>query len=906
MSLLSLLICLRAYSQHGAPVLTGDFAQQQAYWLDRSRVVIRPTHFHPTDRYAISWRVSGGMHVTKSGVSGGDQIPLVEGGSLTRDELMRYPQLAGYSVLTVSAGTSLVTIQQALKGQLILASVNRAGQLTYATGMQYAPILDDLYYYPGPLGVVIHHQMDAPVSGSVVEDNAPVQLKLWAPTAQNVSLLLYDRASDASPSSTTEMQEHNGVWSASGSSAWIGKYYLYSVSVYVPSVQSMRNNITSDPYSIDLALNGMKSRITDLDSEGTKPAGWDKSASPPLNSLNDLSIYELHVRDFSIGDPTVPVAHRGMYEAFSDENSKGMSHLRTLVQSGLKAVHLLPTFHFSPGSVDENKSTWQSPFGLAPNPPDGEQQQAAVAAVQNYDAYNWGYDPVHYMAPEGSYAINPDNRVYEYRTMVQALHRTGLRVIQDVVFNHTDASGEGPNSNLDAVVPLYYHRLDANGELQTGSCCPDTASEHRMMEKLMTDTLLLYAREYKIDGFRFDLMSMHFTYNLADIRKALNSLTLLKDGVDGSKIYLYGEGWNFSETADDALGPNASQRNLYGYDVGTFNDRIRDGIRGDNGSDQVQGFATGLWTDPSEYTKAALTPGAQQTMLLQQEDWIRVSLAGNLRDFTFTSYTGAKVTGAEVTYRGTPAGYTAMPIEAVNYCSAHDDIDLFDAIQLKSSLDDSAAIRARRQVLAMSLIALGQAVPFFQGGDDLLRSKDMDPNSYDSGDWFNKIDWSGKANNWGLGLPMESQSRQQWSIMQPLLASASYTPRPTDIALVRAAFQEFLLIRYSSGLFRMPTLVEIQRNLSFLNIGKDQIPGLIVMTLDASGEADGPYKHIVVFFNARSAQTSFHDVRLRGMRLHLHPVQQNSNDSVIRRSNFDASTGTANIPALTTSVFVSE
>jgi pullulanase len=170
--------------------------------------------------------------------------------------------------------------------------------------------------------------------------------------------------------------------------------------------------------------------------------------------------------------------------------------------------------------------------------------------------------------------------VREYRIMVDGLHKAGLRVVQDVVFNHTNASGEGPNSNLDEVVPNYYHRLDANGSLETASCCPDTASEHKMMEKLIIDTLVLNARQYRIDGFRFDILSFMFTYNVQDIQQALQALTLEKDGVDGSKIYLYGEGFNFGDTANNQIGPNASQINLYGFGVGTFNDRIRDGIRG--------------------------------------------------------------------------------------------------------------------------------------------------------------------------------------------------------------------------------------------------------------------------------------------------------------------------------------
>jgi pullulanase len=720
---------------------------QEVYWLDRTRLAMKPQYAQSGVTYALITSLTGGLKLTSTGVTGGTQIPLTAGGTLTQDELMRYPQLTSYAVLQVPSSVDLDTIKQALKGEIALSVVGQNGMLQYAAGIQAAGVLDDLYYYPGKLGVVFN------------ENSYPVRIKLWAPTAQSVSLLLFDQGGDAAPSATISMQEHNGVWVANGTSDWNGKYYLYSVQVWVPINAALNTNVTTDPYSVDIALSGTKSRITNLDSEETKPEGWDDLASPPLQGFSDMSLYELHIRDFSVNDLTVPKAHRGMYEAFADQNSHGMQHLRELARSGLKAVHILPSFHFA--SVNEDKSTWKATGDLSHYPPDSDRQQAAVAAIQGSDAYNWGYDPVHYMTPQGSYAMVPDNRVREYRTMVMGLHKAGLRVVQDVVFNHTSACGEGPNSNLDEVVPGYYHRLDANWNLETGSCCPDTASEHRMMEKLMIDTLVLNARKYKIDGFRFDIMSFHFLYNMQHIQAALRALTPEKDGVDGSKIYLYGEGWNFGDTANNQIGPHASQLNLYGYGIGTFNDRIRDGIRGGSPfSDQrVQGFATGLFTDPSDYTNANTPlPADQRSRLLQYVDWIRVGLAGNLRDYNFTNSAGVTVTGAQVDYNGQPTGYTATPIESVNYCSVHDNQDLFDAVQLKSSFNDSISIRARRQVMAMSLVVLGQGVPFFQGGDDMLRSKDMDQNSYDSGDWFNKIDWSGKTANWGIGLPIASQN----------------------------------------------------------------------------------------------------------------------------------------------------
>jgi pullulanase len=891
-------------------ILDSLLGVQQAYWLDRQRVAIQPQFAQSGDTYAISFSLTGALSVTSTGITGGTNIPLTAGGSLTAEELFRYPQLSGYTVLELPSNTPITTLQTALDGELAFSTVNSNGALTYATGMQIAGVLDDLYYYPGKLGVVFHHRESGRRENDWQDwpddENCALKVKLWAPTARSVSLQIFDHEFDTTPAIVVPMHEHNGVWVAHGEPSWKGKYYLYSVQVWVPADAAVDTNVTSDPYSIDIALNGAKSRITDLDSEETKPRGWDQDNSPPLESFSDMSVYELHIRDFSVNDPTVPLAHRGMYEAFDDQYSKGMTHLRSLAANGLKAVHILPSFHFA--SANEDKSTWIIPTGLAQYPPDGEQQQAAVTASQSSPAYNWGYDPVHYMAPEGSYAINPDNRVSEYRVMVEGLHKAGLRVVQDVVFNHTNASGEGPNSNLDEVVPGYYHRLDANGSLDNGSCCPDTAPEHLMMEKLIIDTLLLNAREYKIDGFRFDIMSFMFTYNMRDIQAALRALTPEKDGVDGSKIYLYGEGFNFGDTYNNQIGPNASQLNLYGFGIGTFNDRIRDGIHGGSPftDERVQGFATGLFTDPSDFSNSSLSPSQQQAQLLQYSDWIDVGLTGNLRDYTFTDSAGATVTGAEVSYNGQPTGYTKSPIEAINYASVHDNQDLFDQVQLKSSFSDSIATRARRQIMGMSLVTLGQGIPFFQGGDDLLRSKDMDQNSYNSGDWFNKIDWSGQTANWGIGLPIASQNEGQWPIMTPLLSNPAYTPLTANIAYSKEAFAELLKIRYSSGLFRMPTFEEIQQNLTFLNTGTNQTPGLIVMKLDANGGDFGIYKHIVVLFNATNAEVTFSDGRLQGLALHLHPVQRNSSDPSTRQSTFNSKAGSATVPALTTAVFVAE
>src|SRR6266436_5026136 len=564
-----------------AQLLDAVFFKQQAFWIDRTTVAIQGQFLQSGFSYFLNYDRNANLQLTSTGVTGGSSIPLTPFASgFTTAEQARFPQLSGYAVLHLPDNTSTSLLAAGLKGEVAVSAIASDGTLKYATSVQIAGVLDDLFFFPGKLGVIFPNSEDEDSRDANTNtcDGNGILLSVWAPTAQSVNLQLFEHAADIAPAKVPAMHENNGVWSACVDDTWTNKYYLYDLRVYVPSLRAIVENVVTDPYSVDLALNGAKTRITDLSYPDTRPEGWEESRSPSLPSVNDLSIYELHIRDFSANDPTVPSAHRGTYLAFADRRTNGMKHLEALADAGLKAVHLLPSFHFA--SINEDKTTWQTTPDLSVFPPDGTQQQAAVAAIQNTDAFNWGYDPVHFFAPEGGYAFNPDNRVREYRQMVQGLHHSGLRVIQDVVFNHTNAIGAGPNSVLDKVVPGYYNRVDADGNQLSGSCCPDTAPEHQMMGKLITDAVVLNAKQYKIDGFRFDLMSFLFVSNMQQIQNALAKLTLEKDGVDGSKIYLYGEGFDFGEVANNTLGVNASQKNLFGNGIGTFNDRIRDGIRG--------------------------------------------------------------------------------------------------------------------------------------------------------------------------------------------------------------------------------------------------------------------------------------------------------------------------------------
>ncbi len=893
-----------------AQLLNANFLKLQAFWIDRSTVAVQSVYTTPNATYTLFSDAGANLQLTASGVTGGGvRVPLTPSGSpLSPAQLARFPQLStGYTALTLPGSLQPATYLGLVQGQLAVSVANPDGSLRYATGVQEAGVLDDLYAYSGSLGTIFRHAVSAAEWAEFpAEPSGDIRVKVWAPTAQTVKLDLFKDPTATAPVQILAMHEYNGLWVATLPAGWTGKYFLFDETVYAPSTRTVVENFVTDPYSADLAINGVKTRMTDLDSDTNKPAGWDADRAPALSRLNDLSIYELHVRDFSVGDAHAVPGHRGTYMAFADKGSDGSRHLHELAASGINAIHLLPTFHFN--SVNEDKSTWSTTPDLSQYPPDGQQQQAAVTAIQSTDAYNWGYDPDHYLAVEGAYATNPYNRVVEYRRMVQALHQAGLRVIQDVVFNHTSGFGEASNSILDQVVPDYYNRLDNDGALETASCCADTATEHRMMGKLQQDAVLWNAKQYKIDGFRFDIMSFTFVSNLQSIQRALAKLTLPENGIDGSRIYIYGEGFNFGETANSALGKNASQLNLYGYGIGTFNDRIRDAVRGGGPFDdeRIQGFGTGLFTDPSAYTSSTTTPADQLSTLLHRSDWIRVGLTGNLRNFRFQDATGKLVIGAAVDYQGQPTGYTASPIEAVNYVSVHDNQDLFDTVQIKSSEADSIATRARRQVLSMSLVALGQAVPFFMAGDDLLRSKDMDQNSYDSGDWFNKIDWSGQGDNWGIGLPIASQNSGQWSFQQPLLANGALKPTPADILSTTAAFQELLRIRFSSPLFRLATQPEVIQQLHFLNTGPGQIPGLIVMELAAapSGPTAGAGR-ILVVFNATTTAQTFTSATLAGLPFALHPIQANSADPTVRTSTFDPKKGAATVPALTTAVFTS-
>ncbi|MFN2167238.1 MAG: pullulanase-type alpha-1,6-glucosidase, partial [Anaerolineae bacterium] len=524
----------------------------------------------------------GGLEATDSGITGGQCIPLtLDPAGLPPDVQEKFPHIAGLPALKLSPD-DLDLVPEILKGQFAVSALDTNGMSVDATGLQIPGVLDDLYTYDGELGISW--------------DGTVPTIRVWAPTAKSVTFHLFADSDPATTSNTWPMawDPATGVWSITGEPNWKGQYYLFEVEVWVNSTAKVEHNVVTDPYSLSLAMNSARSQIVDLEDGSLKPQGWDRLRKPAPVVPEDISVYELHVRDFSVNDPSVPDDLKGTYLAFTLRNSNGMRHLRALAQKGLTHLHLLPVFDIA--TIDEDKTTWQSPSfaELAAFPPDSTEQQERVEATRDVDAFNWGYDPWHYTTPEGSYATNPDGptRIVEFREMVSSLNRFGLFVVMDVVYNHTNAAGQSPKSVLDRIVPGYYHRLNDRGAIETSTCCQNTATEFNMMEKLMIDSLVTWAKEYKIDAFRFDLMGHHMKRNMLKVREALDELTLAKDGVDGKAIYLYGEGWNFGEVADNARGVNATQANMAGTGVGTFNDRLRDAVRGggpfDSGQDLIR------------------------------------------------------------------------------------------------------------------------------------------------------------------------------------------------------------------------------------------------------------------------------------------------------------------------------
>ncbi|MBK8462343.1 MAG: pullulanase-type alpha-1,6-glucosidase [Nigerium sp.] len=793
----------------------------------------------------------------------------------------------------------LPDLRRLLAGQVIVTAQHRSGKLAEASGLQVAPLIDLLF--PDALEATL---------GAEWSDGVPT-LRVWAPTARSVTLLLWPVGVSLQdvPERLRLRPASDGTWSVRGDASWRDARYLYAVTVYAPAFDRVVENRVTDPYSVALTVNSTHSVLVDLDDADLRPGAWLRTPSPPLAHPVDQVAYELHVRDFSCADTSVPAHLRGTFAAFACD-TRGTRHLRRLAEAGLTSVQLLPISDYS--SVDEDAAARSriDDAVLKAAAPDSDEQQRLSSARR---LYNWGYDPWHYQVPEGSLCAEAGrsdrSRVREVRAMIGALHGLGLRVVLDVVFNHTTSEGQATTSVLSRIVPGYYHRRDVNGEIALSTCCPNVATEHAMAQKLMVDSVVHWARHYRVDGFRFDLMGHHSRDNMLAVRAALDALTLERDGVDGRGITVWGEGWDFGEVAGNARFVQATQGQLAGTQISTFSDRLRDAVRGGAPFDadpRVQGFVSGLAGEPN----GAAVNGdadAQYDRLLRDTDLIQVGLAGHLAGFSFTSArTRRGVRGDEVPYKHeSVAGYATEPDEAIAYVDAHDNETLFDALTLKLPATVPMGQRVRANTLALALATLSQNPVMWHAGTDFLRSKSLDRNSYDSGDWFNHLDFTLTDNGFGAGLPPAADNADKWGYMKPLLADPALKPHPRHMRRAHAAALDLLRLRASTRLFRLATSEQIRRKVSFPVSGSwAQQPGVIVMVIDDTlgDRVDDRFSGVTVVVNANPWPVRQPVSRLVGQRWILHPVQAAGSDAVVKAARADD--GVLAVPGRTAAVFV--
>ncbi len=499
--------------------------------------------------------------------------------------------------------------------------------------------------------------------------------KVWAPTANALRILFYDSDMGGAPVMSKDMKKRTkGEWEATFKKDLKGLYYTFQARIGETWMGE-----TPDPYAKAVGTNGLRAQVVDMTT--TNPEGWDNDHRPELKSYNDIVIYELHVRDLSI-HPNSGIQNKGKYLGLTEKGTlspeglpTGLDHIKDL---GVTHVHLLPVYDFL--SIDETK--------LEEN------------------KFNWGYDPQNYNVPEGSYSTNPADgatRIREFKQMVKALHDAGIRVIMDVVYNHTGAT---ELSVFNQLVPGYYYRQREDGSFSDASGCGnETASDRPMMRKLIVESVKYWASEYHIDGFRFDLMGIHDIETMNQVSAELRKLH--------PSIFVYGEGW----TAGDSPYPaekRALKHNVLQLDqVAAFSDDVRDAIKGHVFHPEQKGFVSGL-------------PGLEES----------------LKFGIVASTQHPQVDYSKVNYSKAP--WAKSPAQTITYASCHDNHTLWDRLQV-SCPEAEEKERIQMNKLAAAIVLTSQGVSFIHAGEEMLRSKSGAENSFNLPDSINRIDWSRKA-----------------------------------------------------------------------------------------------------------------------------------------------------------------
>ena len=510
---------------------------------------------------------------------------------------------------------------------------------------------------------------------SIVGNDA--RFRLWSPEARAVKLRIYGQGRYGEPLQTIDMQKaENGTWTASLTPVPYGKFYTFQV-----NVDGKWLDETPGIWAKAVGVNGHRAAIIDFAS--TNPEGWAQDKGPQVKAINDVVLYEMHHRDFSV-HPNSGIANKGKFLAMTENGTvtplgdkTGIDHLKEL---GVTHVHILPSYDYN--SVDE----------------------ANLPANQ----YNWGYDPYNYNSPEGSYSTNPSDpatRVREMKQMVKALHDAGIGVVMDVVYNHT---ADNDKSNFSLTAPGYFYRHNQDGSYSDASGCGnETASERQQMRDFIVNSVKYWAKEYHIDGFRFDLMAIHDTETMNQVAAALREIN--------PSIFVYGEGWTAGNSPlpaeARALKENVARMN----GIAVFSDDIRDAVKGHYSDAADRGFATGK-------------PGLEETVKIG----IVASTAHPQVDYSKGN--------------NSKFPYASSPSQIINYVSCHDDLTLTDKLA-KSMPGSSEADRQRVARLAQTIVFTSQGTPFMFAGEEVFRNKKGVHNSFKSPDSINAIDWNLKHLN---------------------------------------------------------------------------------------------------------------------------------------------------------------
>lgn len=676
--------------------------------------------FKAQPEWLMTWNKAASRYeLTKPIGTGAGQVPLGSEFKFTEDQSGSQQWLPSSNIQITAGtdsgkGTKEVVITLAQDADVTKEYTLQHESLAAASVQKRGVLNDPAFIYTGnDLGAVW-----SPMATS---------FRLWAPTVSGVEVLVYrDPAPGGYPPIDTfpMTPAEGGTWVAKIPGNLEGKYYTYRLKT------GDQTREVVDPYAIGAGVNGDRGLIVNL--AATNPAGWDSTSRPPFKNPTDAILYEMHVRDLT-SHSSSGAQNKGKFLGLVEAGTKGPNGVATgldhLKELGITHIHLLPSFDYA--SVDETKS----------------------------DQFNWGYDPKNFNLPEGSYATDPNGgaRLKEFKQMVQGFHQNGIRVVMDVVYNHTSAGA----SPFEAIAPTYYYRYDATGKLSNGSGTGnETASERPMMRKYIVDSVKYWATEYKVDGFRFDLMALHDIETMKQVRAAL-------DAIDPS-ILIYGEPWAGGSTPlpESERLVKGNQKNL---GIAVFNDNIRNAIKGDNDG-VMKGFATGAGG---------------------QDSGIKRGVVGGI---DFNDRIG---------------DFTAQPSESINYASAHDNLTLWDKIA-RSNAQDSEADRIKMDLFAQAIVFTSQGIPFMQGGEEMLRTKGGNHNSYNAPDSVNQLDWNRKV-----------QYAEAFNYYKGLIA-----------------------VRKAHPSFRLMTADQVKRALTFL----DAPMGSVAFRLDGVVAGDS-WKQIVVIYN---------------------------------------------------------